>query len=76
MLLFFFFYAYIYVYIWQGPGAVVEAACFENRRSLVEPRNSIQISNKQNVSSLLTPKDIVGNLRDREVASSASDLQG
>ena len=41
-----------------------------------ETRSGIYVSEKQNISSLLTRFTIVGYLPDREVASSASDRQG
>ena len=44
----------------------------------LEPHSGLQVLKKQNVSSALTPKkiNIVGSLRDRELACSASDRQG
>ena len=45
----------------RGTGAVVNAACLESRRSRVRPPSWLSI---------------VGSLRDREVACSASDRQG
>ena len=42
-----------------GTGAVVKAACLENRRSHVRPPAGIQVSKKQNVTSSLTCKDLI-----------------
>ena len=43
----------------RGPGAVVKDACLENRRSRVRPPAGIQVSKKQNVTSLLSCEDLL-----------------
>ena len=47
-----------------------------NAVSEIEPLSGIQASKKQNVSSPLTIFNVVGSLRDREVACSASECKG
>ena len=56
-----------------GPGAVVKAACLENRRSRVRPPAGIQVIKKQNVTSSLSCKDLI--LWDREKACSAPEFR-
>ena len=49
----------------EGLGAVIKAACLVRQRSRVRTHSGLQVSTKQNVSSLLTRKDsILGSLRD------------
>ena len=61
-----------------GPGAVVKAACLESRRS--RGRTPLWLSSFKETKCVFTAHswwfNIAGNLRDREVACSASDRQG
>ena len=64
--------------ITQGPGAVVKAVCLESLRSRV--RTPVWHSSFKEAKCFFSAHsgkfNIVGSLRDREVAGSASDCQG
>ena len=57
------------------PGEVVKATCLESRRSRVRTPLKLQ-RNKMFLACSLLKIFIVGSLRDREVAASASERQG